>query len=129
MREDSSLRASRSVADLGRQECAHTPGPWRVIRNTGIIAAADCHVAKVGDFADKQLLPFNRKRWEADAALIASAPSLASAASGMLGKLEGPQPIRVEGRTVVLICSSYGAAAEVRDAILSLARALGIKES
>jgi hypothetical protein len=57
----------------------HTPGPWRVIASVGIVAAEDCHVCHVGDFADKALLPFNKDRWLADARLIAGAPDLLAA--------------------------------------------------
>lgn len=55
----------------------HTPGPWRHTKG-GYVYAADCVVAKVGDFADTELLPFNR-RWLADSDLIAAAPEMLEA--------------------------------------------------
>lgn len=61
-----------------------TPGPWRHVKDGYITArdttsrseAAIIHVAKVGAFQDQELLPFKKKRWQADADLIAQAPDL-----------------------------------------------------
>lgn len=63
-----------------------TPGPWRVAgKASGIIRRdrqgdgdkfGNVDVASVGDYRDKELLRFNKERWDADAALIAAAPDL-----------------------------------------------------
>jgi hypothetical protein len=62
-----------------------TPGPWRFDR-FGYVLAPDgrmeVQVAKVGDFHDKELLPFNKDRWTADARLIAQAPQMREALEG-----------------------------------------------
>ena len=60
-----------------------TPGPWKVVKNTGIIAAKECHIGRIGDFTDKELLRFNRARWEADARLIAAAPDMLAALTAL----------------------------------------------
>jgi hypothetical protein len=56
----------------------HTPTPWCVLgKNTGYIDGTDgkgwVGVAKVGDYRDKELLPFNKDRWDADCAFIVRA--------------------------------------------------------
>ena len=56
----------------------HTKGPWRVTA-LGHITSKECRVATVGDYTDKELLKFNKKRWDADARLIAAAPDLLAA--------------------------------------------------
>lgn len=58
----------------------HSPGPWRT-NNFGFVYAPDDEfhetlVARVGAFQDKELLPFSRERWTADANLIAAAPEM-----------------------------------------------------
>lgn len=65
-------------------ETTFTPGPWRVAgKASGYIAYAgtdpeigSVQIATVGAYRDKELLPFNRDRWDADCALIAAAPAL-----------------------------------------------------
>lgn len=60
-----------------------TQGPWRAVPNTGRIHAevggSTVQVATVGDYRDSEILPYNKERWNADAALIAAAPDLLSA--------------------------------------------------
>jgi len=48
-----------------------TPRPWRATAS-GYVRGSDVVVAKCGNWADKELLRFNRDRWEADAKLIAA---------------------------------------------------------
>ena len=61
------------LQELGRLADAATPGPWRAIKSVGIVTAKDCHIGHIGDFNDKELLPFNKDRWRADAEFIAAA--------------------------------------------------------
>ncbi len=56
----------------------HTAGPWRAAKS-GYIFGPDVQVANVGDYKDRELLPFNKERWDADARLIAAAPELLAA--------------------------------------------------
>jgi hypothetical protein len=67
----------------------HTPGPWRYVKNTGVVTSDECHIGYIGDFKDKELLRFNKDRWEADARLIAAAPEL----------LEALEDVRARGVT------------------------------
>lgn len=78
----------------------HTPGPWTA-GNVGVIWAPDENrrliVARVGAFQDREVLHFSRKRWTADARLIAAAPDLLAALTGMkcwscLHELSDPWP-------------------------------------
>lgn len=58
------------------QPMSNSPLPWRADKSGFILApdgSREVQVAKVGDFFDKELLPFNRKRWEADRDLIVEA--------------------------------------------------------
>lgn len=65
-------------------EAKFTPGPWRVAgKHSGYIVYAgsdpeigSVQIGQVGAYRDKQLLPFNKERWDADCALIAAAPDL-----------------------------------------------------
>lgn len=71
-------RAMKDSARFAVTGYQHTPGPWRYTGH-GYVNASDCRICQVGDFEDKELLPFNRKRWEADSRLIAAAPDLLEA--------------------------------------------------
>ena len=61
---------------------AHTPLPWRASK-CGYLMGSDnevrqfgpreVQVGKIGDFFDKELLPFNRDRWQADLEFIVRA--------------------------------------------------------
>ena len=57
----------------------HTPGPWRALLSSGYIYSPDVVVARVGDYADAELLRHSRGRWDADTQLIASAPDMLEA--------------------------------------------------
>lgn len=62
---------------------AATPGPWRVFgKKTGKVISENApgfvEVCEAGDFKDRELVPFNGERWNADAALIALSPALAA---------------------------------------------------
>jgi hypothetical protein len=55
-----------------------TPTPWRVAgKASGYIMGTDgtgwVQVAVVGAYHDKEIRPFNKDRWDADAALIVKA--------------------------------------------------------
>jgi len=88
-------------------ETCFTPGPWRVAgKASGRIhyAGSDpeigtVEIAIVGDYRDKELLPFNRDRWDADARLIAAAPNLYEALKEMLemGELFIPAKLHSPG--------------------------------
>lgn len=72
----------------GRSEQS-TPRPWRLVPKVGYIMGRDfdtdgsevnclgqnreVQVGTVGNYADKELLRFNKTRWDSDAALIVSA--------------------------------------------------------
>jgi hypothetical protein len=61
-----------------RKSGAHTPTPWRVAgKASGYIMGTDgtgwVQVAVVGAYHDKEIRPFNKDRWDADAALIVRA--------------------------------------------------------
>lgn len=56
-----------------------TPGEWRPARQ-GYIFGPDCQIANVGDYRDKELLPFNKERWDSDARAIALVPELIAVA-------------------------------------------------
>jgi hypothetical protein len=59
--------------DLGalkRLEREATKGPWAKGNTVGYVYGPDVVVATCGDFTDKELVPFNGKRWNADADLI-----------------------------------------------------------
>lgn len=60
-----------------------TPGPWRMFgKKSGKVISENApgfvEVCEAGDFRDRELVPFNGDRWNADAALIALAPALAA---------------------------------------------------
>lgn len=57
----------------------HTPGPWHSNNKVGFVFAKDCRICVVGDFRDKELLPWNKDRWLADSKLIAAAPVMHAA--------------------------------------------------
>ena len=78
-----------TTARLEELLAAATPGPWRApTKNTGHVWGVDnspglnppgtVEVAQVGAYRDKELLRWNRARWDADKALIALSPSLAA---------------------------------------------------
>jgi len=56
-------------------EAKHTPGPWRHNKG-GAVYGRDVVVCRVGDYTDKECLPFCKERWDADSALIAAAPEM-----------------------------------------------------
>jgi hypothetical protein len=63
---------------MERKSGAHTPTPWRVAgKASGYIMGTDgtgwVQVAVVGAYHDKEIRPFNKDRWDADAALIVKA--------------------------------------------------------
>jgi len=64
------------MSDRTQPMTEHSPLPWRAA-NGGFLLAPDgsreVQVAKVGDFFDKALLPFNKERWQADLELIVKA--------------------------------------------------------
>jgi hypothetical protein len=62
----------------------HTPGPWKGYGHTGYVYGPDVVVCRCGDYKDKELLPFNKDRWAADAQLIAAAPDLFNALRNLL---------------------------------------------
>jgi len=51
----------------------HTALPWSKANNVGYVFGDNCVVATCGDFRDKELVPFNAERWNADADLIVDA--------------------------------------------------------
>lgn len=61
----------------------HTPGPWRH-NNGGHVYGRDVVVCRVGDYTDKECLPFCKERWDADSALIAAAPEMLEALKRIL---------------------------------------------
>ena len=70
----------------------HSPLPWRGDK-AGFITAPDTprhdvQVAKVGNFFDKELLPFNRERWQADIDLIVEAVNSHAALKARIEELE-----------------------------------------
>ena len=74
------LLSEDELAGLKALADAATPGPWYhpclgIIRHDG---SADPNmgvvdIGSVGDYRDKELLPWNKERWDADAAFIAAA--------------------------------------------------------
>lgn len=71
----------------------HTPRPWRFLTNVGYVMGSDgtgpfgpreVQVGTVGDYRDKELLPFNKDRWDADGRLVAAAPDLLAACQAAL---------------------------------------------
>lgn len=69
--------ASQSIQPTSEPVRQHSPLPWRPTR-AGYLMAPDgpkheVQVAQIGNFFDKQLLPFNRDRWQADLDLIVEA--------------------------------------------------------
>lgn len=80
------------IKHLRKLLAAATPGAWRVFgKETGVVgryesdAVGSVEVGKVGDYRDKELLPYNRERWDADAALIVEARN---ALPGLLDEVE-----------------------------------------
>jgi hypothetical protein len=81
----------------------YTPGPWRIagtatgyITNTG--KGGRVQVAVVGAYDDKELLPFNKERWDADARLIAAAPDLYEALDAIAtGSFKGASTLAING--------------------------------
>lgn len=74
---------------------AFTPGPWRAIGHMGIVTrdatapypadhTGNVEICRVGDWRDRELIPFNGERWTADARLIAAAPDLLETLSGLV---------------------------------------------
>ena len=66
------------------QKNRFTPGPWRVFgKMTGKVISENgpgmVEICETGDFRDAELVPFNAKRWNADAHLIAAAPDMLEA--------------------------------------------------
>ena len=62
----------------------HSPSPWRRAgENSGHIWAPDgdgvVQVAIVGAYSSRDILSFNRERWDADARLISAAPEMLEA--------------------------------------------------
>lgn len=108
----------------------HTPGPWRVAgKASGHITYAgtdrdigSVQIATVGAYRDKELLPFNRDRWDADARLIAAAPDLYEALSPVLRGADEADyycPDDVAGDHTVLVSFTI---AELRAARAALAK-------
>ena len=65
----------------------HTPGKWHVSpgpKKVGYVYAADCVVAKCGDFTDGELVKYCGERWNADAQLISQAPAMLEALKELL---------------------------------------------
>ena len=67
-----------------------TQGPWKHVKNTGVItydgsdrAIGSVHICGVGAYRDKDLLPFNKDRWDADARAIALLPELLALAAAV----------------------------------------------
>lgn len=67
-----------------------TPGPWRAYAHVPIVTrdktasypadpTGNVEICRVGNWADKELRPYNGDRWMADARLIAAAPDLLEA--------------------------------------------------
>lgn len=73
-----------------------TAGPWKVVgKATGRIHYAGTNkdigsveIARVGDYTDRELLPWNRERWDADCRLIAASPDLFEALEALLTVVE-----------------------------------------
>lgn len=81
------------TAQLRAMLAKMTPGEWSVAgKTTGYISCSGdpktvgyVHIATVGAYQDKELLRFNRDRWDADAAGIVA---LVNAAEPMLAEIE-----------------------------------------
>jgi hypothetical protein len=85
-----------------------TPGPWRYVKNTGIVTSDECNIGHIGDFKDKELLPFNKDRWEADARLIAAAPDLLAALESLRPIWEQHAPTRLLRAAETAIAKARG---------------------
>ena len=57
---------------LAALDAAATQGVWSTGNNVGVLFGPDVQIAKFGDFFDKELVPFNGERWNADARLCAA---------------------------------------------------------
>lgn len=57
---------------LPELSAAATQGEWRARNKVGVLFGPDVQIAKFGDFFDKELVPFNGERWNADAQLCAA---------------------------------------------------------
>lgn len=89
----------REMPDLpnGEDRMTHSPSPWRRAgKNSGHIWAPDgdgiVQVAIVGAYSDKETLPFNRERWDADARLISAAPEMLEALEAIMN-VEGTESV------------------------------------
>jgi hypothetical protein len=75
---------------------AHTPTPWRASKcgflmgsdGVGRYGPREVQVGKIGDFFDKELLPFNRDRWQADLELIVEAVNSHASLKARIEELE-----------------------------------------
>lgn len=69
-----------------------TKRPWRAGKGGYLLApdgpSREVQVAKIGDFYDMELLPFNRARWQADLDLIVEAVNSYDAAQERIRELE-----------------------------------------
>ena len=71
----------------------HSPSPWRRAgENSGHIWAPDgdgvVQVAIVGAYSSRDMLSFNKERWDADARLISAAPEMLEALAATVMILE-----------------------------------------
>lgn len=76
--------------DLARLKAlcdAATRGPWHHRNKVGYVYGPECVTATCGDFHDKELVPFNGERWNADAAFIAAARDAVPALLDMIEHL------------------------------------------
>jgi hypothetical protein len=92
---------------MERKSGAHTPTPWRVAgKASGYIMGTDgtgwVQVAVVGAYHDKEIRPFNKDRWDADAALIVRAVNafdpLVSALEQAVTLFEGDDECQTPGK-------------------------------
>ncbi len=87
----------QQVAELA---AAATPGPWASpTKNTGhVFADGSCAttgvtlICRVGDYGDKDLLPFNKARWDAGPAAISPATATAEGTTTMTNLTPPPLP-------------------------------------
>lgn len=75
----------------------HTPLPWRAATcgylmgsdGTGPFGPKEVQVGAIGDFFTKDLLPYNRERWQADLELIVDAVNSHASLKARIEALEG----------------------------------------